>query len=121
MKSLKATILLLATLSAVTVQAAPYKEVVCESPRMKDAIRITPNSLSFVEKEGVSRKIAQSIDGVLTRGTQLGFTKEFKFEGKSHIVSVKDVTSPSELDDTIIIRNQKGHEILYPLSCKIAG
>ncbi len=95
--------------------------ITCHSPRIKNQIKISKSSIVFHHNPNDldSRSIASiSVEGVRTRKSSHGFTKIIFFEGKKHTIHIKNTSQFSDLNDYITIRSQKGHEILYPLSCQ---
>lgn len=98
---------------------------ICHSPNDKYVIETTHETLTFIEENykdngavGAKRQLASSLN-VKTVLIMDGFTKTASREGKQFIVGIKDQNNPSENTDYLIIRDQEGHELLYPLTCQI--
>ncbi len=97
-----------------------FAAIVCSSDRMQKDLVISKSSIAFQEHKDSSdsRSIASSnLLGVRTKKTAKGFNKIVFFEGQKHTIHVEDINSFTDVDDYITIRSQKGHEIIYPLSC----
>ncbi|MBT5094565.1 MAG: hypothetical protein HOM21_10000, partial [Halobacteriovoraceae bacterium] len=58
-----------------------------------------------------------SVSNIRTRFEGQGYTKIVKFEGQKHMIHIENKGSFSEVDDYLLIRSKKGHEMTYPLSC----
>lgn len=116
---MKALFIVFSTLfiMAQTAQAS----IICESSRMRNDLKITDSTVAFfdAEESGESRSIASSsVLGARTQRKGSGFTKIVYFEGQKHTIHINDVNNFSDMDDYITIRSQKGHEVIYPLSCE---
>ncbi len=97
-----------------------FAGIVCSSDRMQKDLVISKTSVAFHEYQNSSdsRNIASAdLQGVRTQKTMKGFNKIVFFEGQKHTIHVDDISKFSDVDDYITIRSQKGHEIIYPLSC----
>lgn len=107
MKTLILTLTLLTSVSSF----ASVKEIICSTPRM-DKVFTIKNSKIVMQ----GRDLA-SVEGVRTKNMGEGFTKYFNYEGNKHKLHINSRTSFSDFNDYISIRNNKGHEITYPLTC----
>ena len=91
----------------------------CTTPRLSKAFVVGPTGIAFFnpfEKQG--RKIASTINA-RTKLIGKGFSKILFVSGEKHIVHINDKQNLNELDDYLIIKSNKGHEITYPLDCKL--
>ena len=98
-----------------------FAAIVCSSDRMQKDLVISKSSIVFQEyKDSSDSRSIASTDplGVRTKNTTTGFNKVVFFEGQKHTIHVNDTNNFSEVEDYITIRSQKGHEIIYPLSCQ---
>lgn len=94
--------------------------IVCSSPRLKKALKISNSKVAFLEESQLDgRQVASSaIKGVRTRNTAKGFDKIVQYEGHKHTIHIEDKNEFNELNDYIVIKSREGHEITYPLSCE---
>lgn len=53
-----------------------------------------------------------------TRYTMKGFKKYFNWNKNRYYIHIENREDFSEVDDYVVIQNEKGHEITYPLDCK---
>lgn len=107
MKTLILTLTLLTSLSSL----GAVKDIICSTPRMNKVFMIK-NSKIIMQ----GRDLA-SVEGVRTKDIGVGFTKYFNHEGMKHKLHIENKSSFSDFNDYISIRNNKGHEITYPLTC----
>ena len=91
----------------------------CHTPRMDKEFTITPAQITFYEEAELTptRSIA-SVQLVRTRKTVKGFTKILNIDGHRYSIHIENTESFSDVDDYIAIKNGKGHEVTYPLTCK---
>lgn len=95
--------------------------IICHTPRAQLALKISPDHISFIERNrGVNhRSIASTkINAVRTQFIGNGYRKTLHFENKRHTISIKDFNDLNEIDNYIVIKNNEGHEITYPLNCE---
>ena len=98
-----------------------FASIVCSSDRMQKDLVISNTSIAFQEYQDSSdsRSIASTnFQSVRTKNINNGFNKIVFFEGQKHTIHINNVSDFSDVDDYITIRSQKGHEIIYPLSCQ---
>ena len=98
-----------------------FASIVCSSDRMQKDLVISNTSIAFQEYQDSSdsRSIASTnFQSVRTKKMNNGFNKIVFFEGQKHTIHINNTSDFSEVDDYITIRSQKGHEIIYPLSCQ---
>ena len=94
--------------------------IVCSSPRLKKALKISNTRVAFLEEGQLDgRQLASSaVKGVRTRNTAKGFDKIVHYEGHKHTIHIEDKSNLNELNDYIVIKSREGHEITYPLDCE---
>ncbi len=114
-------ILFLAFLLSVSLgfSVASSASILCHTPRLNKVIEIKDDQITFF-KEGeisASRKLASLASR--TKKSMTGFSKTVNFENQKHTIHINDVNQFSEVEDYIIIRSQKGHEITFPLTCEM--
>ena len=91
----------------------------CTSERLNKMFVIKGHSVAFFENvdEGVGRAVA-SVQLVRTRRRGNSITKIAKFEGKKFYIHIENTSAPTQIDDYVAIKSNKGHEIIYPIDCK---
>lgn len=112
---MKASILFLAVLFSFS----SYANLVCHTPRMNKVMEINDNEVTFYQEgdEKLSRKLASL--ATRTKKSGPGFSKTVSFENQKHTIFIKDVKNFSEVEDYIVIKAPTGHEVTYPLNCKL--
>ena len=113
------------TLSIKALASIPSME--CETSRMTGKkVIVTSTNVTYVEEymkqEAPRREIASletKITNVRTMFSGKGITKVLSFEGHKHTIHIEDVASPNQINDYLSIRSPRGHEIVYPLNCKL--
>lgn len=107
--------MILSILSITSVQA----NVICHTARMNKIIEINDDGVTFFQEgdSNLSRKLA-SVQS-RTKKSGLGFSKTLSFENQKHTIFIKDVKNFSEVEDYIVIKSLNGHEVTYPLTCKL--
>ncbi len=116
---MKKSLFILSVAIFFTYIGSTQANLICHTPRMNKIIEIQDNEISFF-KEGdaeLSRKLASVQSRTKKSGS--GFSKTVSFENHKHTIFVKDVKHFSEVEDYIVIKAPTGHEITYPLSCKL--
>ncbi len=99
------------------LQAKAFAGVTCHTPRLSKAFQIGKTSIAFYQADvSRGRELASTIPA-RTRFTNTGFTKVITHEGKKYTLHIEDKNNFSELEDYLVIKNNKGHEITYPLTC----
>lgn len=113
----KTIIITLAIITSFSLQARAvfYKEINCQTNRMAKGIKVTPDTVNFFERD-FKRELASvpSREQAMTQGS---VTRSFNFEGHKYTLHVENVESFSDVEDYLTISDQKGHEILYPVTC----
>jgi hypothetical protein len=101
---------------ALGFSGAANASIYCHTPRDTKVFQIHKQKVTFMV-EGFSNRIPASINSVRTRKTIKGFTKVVAFEGHKHTIHIENANHFSEVDDYLIIRSHKGHEVTYPITC----
>lgn len=117
MKKILTIILFSAFTIAPAYSAISLKTLSCKASRGAKTFTIDANHISM--KQGYEGRSIASQSQVRTVEHELGFTKHFSMgDGNKYILHVKNVEDFSEVEDYLIIRNQSGHEITYPIQCE---
>lgn len=99
------------------IQAKSFAEITCHTPRLSKAFQIEKTSVAFYQADVVrGRELASAIPA-RTRFTHNGFTKVIKHEGKKYTLHIENKNNFSELNDYLVIKNNRGHEVTYPITC----
>ena len=117
---LAAGFILMLAFSYFLDQSAQASEIVCKTAFEEKTIHISEDKMAFSNEAQLdaSRTIS-SIDHVRTEKKHKGFIKILNLNGQKYRLRIKDTEAFSELEDSLKITTPKGHEITYPLSCKI--
>ena len=108
----KATLIL-----GLLFSVSSFASIECHTPRMNKTFTIKSDRVTFFNGQAQEgREIASA--PTRTRNTAKGFTKILNFKGRKHTIHINDKNSFSNVNDYIIVRNRRGHEMTYPLSCK---
>lgn len=91
--------------------------IVCHTPRLNKVFEINDNKITFIHE--IDQHKNRELASVNSRNkTDLsGLNKIVNFENEKHTIHIENTKNFSDVDDYIVIRNQIGHEITYPLSC----
>ena len=116
---MKTSLLFLALTIFIGFTTSAQANLICHTPRMNKIIEINDNDVTFFQEgdSNLSRKLA-SVQS-RTKKSGAGFSKTVSFENQKHTIFIKDVKNFSEVEDYIVIKAQTGHEVTYPLSCKL--
>lgn len=99
------------------IQAKSFASITCHTPRLSKAFQINSTSVAFYQNDVAhSREIASTIPA-RTRFTGQGFTKVIINGGNKYTLHIENKNSFSEVDDYLTIKNDKGHEMTYPITC----
>jgi len=97
--------------------ASNFQKMACKISRNSKVFNITPTKIS-VNNQSSGRSVASN-KAIRTIHHELGFTKHFNLgDGHQYILHVSNTEEPSEMNDYLIMRSQRGHEIIYPISCQ---
>lgn len=109
----------LALVLGLLISTSSFASIECHTPRMNKTFKIEDNRITFFNDQEVNggREVA-SVAGVRTKRTAKGFTKILSFEGRKHTIHIDDSSKFSDVDDYMVVKNKRGHEMTYPLSCK---
>ncbi len=112
--------ILMTFLGVSNTYASKNKEYTCFTPRYSRAFVVKKNTIAFFDpySQIKSRGIASAIP-VRTRYAKKGFTKILFISGTKHTIHINNVNAPNELDDYLIMRGKKGHEVTYPINCQM--
>jgi hypothetical protein len=114
MKKLIGTLLLFSLIPTSFAKA----NITCFTPRESKKIIIKKDSIAMSQQIfGAARNLASEAK-VRTRLHGTGFTKVMYIGGDKHTIHIENKNKFSELDDYMLVRSQKGHEMTYPLECK---
>lgn len=116
---MKTSLLLLTVSFLFTFAGNVHANLICHTPRMNKIIEINDSEVTFFQEgdSNLSRKLA-SVQS-RTKKSGPGFSKTVSFENQKHTIFVKDVKNFSEVEDYIVIKAPTGHEVTYPLTCKL--
>ena len=89
----------------------------CHTPRQKKIFKVDNQRVTFMI-EGLNGRLPASLGGIRTRRKGNGFTKVVHFEGHKHTIHIQDTNNFSDLNDYLVIKSRRGHEITYPITCK---
>jgi len=109
-------------ITLISLLATPLfaRDLTCFTPRMAKKIVIKADSVAITKPylKGISDRAVASSNSVRTKFTRLGFEKIIFSDGHKHTIRIKDKTNLSDINDYLIIQNNKGHEVVYPLDCE---
>lgn len=116
MKTLK-TIAIVALTSLLFSNA--YASIVCHTPRMSKVFNINEQDVkvSIVQNDVENGRGIASNANARTLFTSTGYTKVMQHKNLTVTLHVDDKNNFSELNDYLIVKDQRGHEITYPLTC----
>lgn len=95
------------------------REITCTTPRDSLQFDIGQTKVSFyspLNSNESGREIA-STTPVRTRLVGAGFNKVLFRNGQKHTIHINDDKEFSDVEDYLVIRSKKGHEMTYPISC----
>jgi len=95
-----------------------FASIECHTPRMNKTFKIEDNRVTFFNDQPVEGGREVASVGTRTRKTATGFTKVLSFEGRKHTIHIDNAKSFSDVNDYMVVRNNRGHEMTYPLTCK---
>lgn len=109
----------LALVLGLLISTASFASIECHTPRMNKTFKIEDSRVTFFNDQEINggREVA-SVAGIRTKRTAKGFTKILSFEGKKHTIHIDNSSKFSDVDDYMIVKNKRGHEMTYPISCK---
>lgn len=99
------------------------KSVECSNDRLAKKWIIDERRIVLQDNfqgDQVKRGLASLSGEIRSFRTQLtadGVSKVIQHEGLKYSIHIKNIHSPSEIEDYVAIKNNEGHEIIYPLSC----
>ena len=114
---------LIIVIHSMSAYAYAGEEIVCSTAFGEKTFSINKNKIAFhkEDEQGVSRAIS-SLDGhaVRTQTKSSGFVKSLYLNGNQYRISIKDVSTFSDVNDYLSITSPKGHVMTYPLTCHSA-
>jgi len=111
-------------LASLLISMRVNASVVCKIGSKDTFIEIKDDSITWSE-EAQTKKIGQrsiasnsiSIPTMRTKHSNNGVDRISFFENKKHTFHIEDSQSFNSANDYLAIKNQQGHEIVYPLDC----
>lgn len=91
----------------------------CSTPRQEIEFKLGPEAITFYtdKNDDPQRSVASDVEAaVLKQGESL--TQYFEYEGLTHLIHVKNLKRPNSSEDYILLENDQGERMLYPLECK---
>lgn len=108
----KATLIL-----GLLFSASSFASIECHTPRMNKTFTIKSDKVTFFNGQAQEGREVASVP-TRTKNTVKGFTKILSFKGHKHTIHISDLKSFSNVNDYMIVKNSRGHEMTYPLTCK---
>ena len=110
---------------ALNVTESPTGTIKCHTPNHSKEFIIEKNSITFQIPRSLNTKVKNrslASSGIIISSIRKklrgnGITRYLNFEGQKHTFHIENKDHFSEVDDYLSIRSQKGHEIIYPLTC----
>lgn len=113
---------MIATLTLLLAsQGAFAKPLKCSNDRIAKSWLIDQGRIIMQGDTSGSRDVASSLNEIRSFRTQLtseGISRVINHKGMKYSIHVNNVKAPSELDDYVAIKNNEGHEVIYPLNCQ---
>ena len=111
---MKKFVMIFGALFTLNTQAS----VLCHTPRMNKIFEVSDTKITFFNE--FDSKAKRELASVTSRSksNSLGVTKIVDFENQKHTIHITDMNNFSDVNDYIIIRSRKGHEVIYPLTCE---
>lgn len=99
----------------------PMEPLICHTPRVNLALKVEHNNILFIrESVDAARGLASTeVQNVRTLYRSGSITKVLQYNGDRYTIHIGDQATFSNLDNYMIVRNDEGHEMTYPLSCEI--
>lgn len=89
----------------------------CSTPRGEVEFKLEDQTITFFQEKEVKRSVASETSAaVFKEGHAL--TQYFSYEGVKHLIHVQNVQKPNVHEDYLLLSNDKGEKMLYPLNCK---
>lgn len=106
---------LLTCLIFATLSSAYSME--CSTPRNEVEFKLEDKKITFYQDKEVQRSVASETSAaVFKEGNSL--TQYFHYQGVKHLIHVQNVKRPNVHEDYLLLSNDKGEKMLYPLTCK---
>lgn len=112
---MKLTKLLTITFLTLFVGQVFGSQIKCTSERLGQTFQIEKTTVTFTDNDG------RSLASVGTRTKMRGYSvdKILSYNNKRMTIHVDNKTSFSPLNDYVVLKNSRGHEITYPLDCQL--
>lgn len=109
---MKRSITIILFVLGFNANAVVPKDVICKTPRENVVIKMHDDKLAVT-----GRFPAQSI---IQRTTVVGNSvkKVFFIGGEKHTIRINDKNKFDDLNDSLTIQTNRGHEMTYSLSCE---
>lgn len=114
MKKLAKTIVFL--ISAI-IATQSFAGIICHTPRMSKVFHIDQNKVAVYQNDVKNGREIASTNQARTQYTTTGFSKVMQHLGHKITLHIEDSKNYSEINDYLVIRDQAGHEITYPINC----
>lgn len=90
----------------------------CSTPRHEIEFKLGADAITFYkDQDSQERSLASEVDAaVFKQGKSL--TQSFDYQGLGHLIHVQNTERPNMDEDYILLENDKGERMLYPLECK---
>lgn len=90
----------------------------CSTPRDEIEFKLGVKEITFYENETNERSVASEVEAAVLKQDK-SLTQYFEYQGLSHLIHVKDMKKPNSSADYILLENDRGERMLYPLECKV--
>lgn len=107
-----------ALILGLLLSTSGFAAIECHTPRMNKTFKIEDSRVTFFNDQPVNGGREVASVATRTRKTAKGFTKILNFEGRKHVIHISDSKEFSDVNDYMVVRNSRGHEMTYPLTCK---
>lgn len=115
------TLVLLLSVSLFSNGAyASVKPIHCKTTYGEKEFTIEGSSIAFHSEDESGRSMASIIDA-RTHKTYEGFSKTLYVGGNKHKIHIDNKNKFNEINDYMAITSPKGHEMTYPIECKMAS
>lgn len=89
----------------------------CSTPRGEVEFKLEDQSITFFQNVEKKRSLASEASAAVFKQGQ-ALTQYFSYEGVKHLIHVQNVSRPNVHEDYLLLSNEKGEKMLYPLDCK---
>jgi len=106
-------------LSAFIGSANASEFIVCHTPTHDRVLKISTEGIGVAKSASKSNRKIASVLNIRTFKTSHGFTKVFNYKNFSARVHIENTKDFNEANDYFSLKSKKGHQMTYPLTCKI--